>query len=172
MAIQEELIKFDDSLALLASRTGIGASYFRYPESLTIEAASRSQYPKLQEAFALNSLFMAVRQEKWRFFTIARRAAAYTLPHFGEISWVEIVEPVSRSPKHSAPTIKSVSFYIDDLSSIHGTLQARNLDPQVVDDGISVRIRGTDKDLIFTDVGIGYAIEEYVQTGSAIQVQL
>lgn len=172
MALQQEIDSFDDSLALLASHSGIGASYLNSPESVAIEAKNRGQYIKLQEAFAAQSLFMAVIQERWRFRTIARRTGSYVMPHFGEINWIEIIEPKSKPSNSSVPRIKSVSFYVDDLSGIHTVLQARHLGPTLTEEGVSIRMRGTPREVIFTDVGIGYSIEEYVQNGSAIQVQL
>lgn len=172
MPIQEELAVFNNDLALLASKKGIGRNFWGTPESLHIEAATPSQSVKLQEVFAVQSLFMAVRQEGWRFFTVARTKVAYNMPHFGDINWVEIMEPATTLEDKSTPSLRAVSFYVDDLSVTHKILNNCNLQPQPADDGVSIKLRGSDRSVIFTDVGISYSIEEQVKSRGAIPVTL
>lgn len=173
MKVQQELFDFDKYLTQWTVTSGIGRSYLQNPESLVLEAADK-QYVKLQKAFALRSLFMAVRQEGWRFRTIVRRTGAYLMPHFGDIHWIEINEP---DPDDGAkqikkPNLQAVSFYVDDIGAAHTAMEARGLEPQSQEDGFSVSLPGREQKLLFTDVGLDYAVEQFVQNESAIQVQL
>lgn len=174
MTLKEQADVFGAKVESFAALKNMGRNIFEQPESLTIRPESKDIFFRMQEALAAQSEKMAVTQRGWRFLTLAklRREHSIALAHFGEIDWVEILEPTVNQESAGQGGIVAMRFLYPEPDQLRTFLRSKSVKHIETLEGISVPIGNQGIKINFTDAEADTVVDHQIRMREAVEVRL